>query len=139
MEQAKYRLMADLVVVFHAAYAGFVVFGLLAIWLGLAARWRWARNFWFRTIHLAMIGVVAIEAVVGVICPLTDLEKHFRQLAGEQAYSGSFIGEIAHNLLFYDIPQWVFSVGHCVFGLAVLATYIAAPPRWPRGRSAGRR
>jgi hypothetical protein len=38
---------------------------------------------------------------------------------------------MAHDLLFYDAPQWIFSVAHCVFAAAVLATYVAAPPRWP--------
>jgi hypothetical protein len=134
---ATYRFLADLVVVFHAAYVGFVVFGLLAIWLGLAAGWRWVRGFWFRTIHLAMISVVALEALTGLICPITSLENHFRRLAGQQTYAGSFMGDLAHDLLFYDAPQWIFSVGHCLFGAAVLATYLAAPPRWPGARRAG--
>ena len=127
-----FRSLADLVVVVHAVYAGLVVFGMLAIWLGLAVGWRWARNFWLRTVHLAMIAVVALEAMAGVVCPLTDLENYFRKLAGASPYAGSFLGEMAHRLLFYDAPQWVFSVAHCLFGAAVLATYLAAPPALAR-------
>ncbi len=36
-----YRLLADLIVLVHAAYVGFVVFGLVAIVIGLAFRQGW--------------------------------------------------------------------------------------------------
>ena len=42
------RVLADLIVVLHAAYVSFVVFGLAAILLGVVFRWRWVRNVWFR-------------------------------------------------------------------------------------------
>ena len=50
-----YRTLADGVVVAHFAYVAFVLFGLVAILIGIALRRPWARNFWFRIIHLAMI------------------------------------------------------------------------------------
>ena len=52
------RMLADLIVVFHAAYVSFVVFGLVAILLGVVFRWSWVRNLWFRAIHLTVIGIV---------------------------------------------------------------------------------
>ena len=70
-----YRVLADLVVVVHAAYIAFVLFGLLAVVLGAALGWGWVRNFWFRAIHLAMIAVVVIQAIAGVICPLITTGK----------------------------------------------------------------
>ena len=127
-----YRLLADAVVVAHAAYVGFVVIGLLLVLIGAAGGWRWVRNFWFRTIHLATIAVVVAEALFGIPCPLTTLEDHFRQMAGETVHSGTFLGRLAHDLLFYDAPQPVFTVIYCVFGAVVLATLFFVPPRWPR-------
>lgn len=126
-----YQFLADAVVVFHALFVGFVVFGQLYILVGLWRRWPAVRNFWFRLIHLSMIGVVALEAVFGIVCPLTSLENHLRQLAGQQVQEGSFMGRLAHNILFYDAPQWIFSVLHCVFALVVVLTFVLAPPRWP--------
>ncbi len=67
------KLLADLIVVFHAAYVSFVVFGLVAILIGAALRWEWVRNFWFRASHLTMIGIVVLEALFGITCPLTAL------------------------------------------------------------------
>ena len=65
-----YRLAADAVVLVHFSYVAFVVVGLAAILLGLARRWGWVRNVWFRSLHLLAILVVAAEAVCGITCPL---------------------------------------------------------------------
>jgi len=113
----------------------FVVLGLVAILVGVARRWRWVRNFWFRILHFAAIALVAAEAILGMPCPLTTLENDLRQQAGEAVYPGSFIGHWAHNVLFYEAPQWIFGVLHCLFALCVLVTLILAPPRWPWSKS----
>ena len=130
------KMLADLIVVFHAAYVSFVVFGLVAILIGAVLRWRWVRNFWFRAIHLTAIGIVVLEALFGITCPLTDWEKRLRLAAGEASYSGDFIGHWAHQLIFYDAEPWVFTVIYILFGLAVVGALILAPPRLP-GRTRG--
>ena len=53
-----------------------------AILAGIALRWAWVRNFWFRTIHLAMIAVVVAESLCGIVCPLTDWEDRLREAGG---------------------------------------------------------
>ncbi len=129
------RILADLVVVIHAAFIAFVVFGLGAILLGLALRWEWVRNFWFRVAHLVAIGLVAAQALCRVICPLTILENHLRRLAGQETYPGAFIGYWAHRLIFFQAKPWVFTVAYCTFGLVVLLAFLIGPPRWPGRRS----
>ena len=126
-----YRFLADLVVVLHTAYIAFVLVGMLVILLGVVLRWRWVRNFWFRAIHFVMILVVVAQALFGVICPLTTLENHLREGAGEAVYCGSFIGHWAHELIFYNGPPWVFTLCYCLFGAGVLATLVLAPPERP--------
>ena len=132
-----YRFLADVVVVVHFAYVAFVVLGLVAILVGLARRWGWVRNFWFRMIHLLLIAVVVTEALGGTACPLTTWERELRVLGGEQGQPGSFVGRLVNQLLFYDLPEWVFRVLHCLFGAAVLLTFILAPPRRPWSKSHG--
>ena len=127
-----YRFWADAVVVFHAAYAGFVALGMVAILLGIVLHWQWIRNFWFRAIHVLMIGIVVAESLCDISCPLTTLEKELRDQAGEAVYAGSFIGYWVHELLFYNVPNWVATLCYSVFGLMVLGALILAPPRWPR-------
>jgi hypothetical protein len=138
MSPTCYRLLADLIVAFHFAYVAFVVLGLPLIMLGIPLHWSWVRNFWFRVLHLIMIGVVVLESLCGIVCPLTDWEDVLREKAGETIEAGTFIGRLAHRLLFFDIPQGspVFPICYCLFGLAVLCVWIVAPPRWPWKRSA---
>jgi hypothetical protein len=127
-------VLADLIVVAHAAYVSFVVLGLLAILVGIAFRWNWVRNPWFRWIHLSMIGIVVAEALAGIPCPLTVWERQLRSGAGQVAYAGDFIGYWTHRFLFYRFEPWVFTVVYAAFGLAVLAVFILAPPQ-SRSRS----
>ncbi len=129
------RILADLIVVFHACYVGFVVLGLVAILLGAVFHWSWVRDFYFRVIHLAMIAIVAGEALAGIPCPLTVWEKQLRVRAGQTSYPGDFIGHWVHRLLFYRAEPWVFTVGYVTFGLAVVAALVLMPPRLPAARS----
>jgi hypothetical protein len=126
------RILADLVVVLHATYFSFNVFGLVAILLGVAFRWEWVRNIWFRSIHLAAIGIVVAEASLGIACPLTVWEKQLRTAAGQATYTGDFIGYWAHELIFYHAQPWVITLLQVLFGAAVLAAFILAPPRRSR-------
>src|SRR5262249_13150485 len=64
-------LLADAILVVHAAFVLFVVGGLAAIWIGIAFRRRYAYHWTFRLAHLAAIAFVAIESILGFMCPLT--------------------------------------------------------------------
>jgi hypothetical protein len=125
-----YAFWADVIVSIHVLYVGFVVLSQLAIMLGWALKWQWVRNPWFRAAHLLAIGIVAIEGIWDMTCPLTAWEDQLRAWAGQPVAEGSFIGRLMHNLLFYDAPQWIFNYIHIAFGILVLATIFLVPPRW---------
>lgn len=125
-----YGLLADLIVALHVAYVSYVVFGQLAILVGVVLRCQWIRNVWFRVTHLVAIGIVAFEAAMDIPCPLTVWEENLRRLAGQPVGGETFMGRLLHNLLFYDWPPWAFTVLHISFALLVLATFVLAPPRW---------
>src|SRR3954463_16636210 len=103
-----YSLLADLVVAVHVAYVSFVLFGQLAICVGLLLRWGWVRNFWFRAGHFLAIAIVATEAILNIQCPLTTWEDRLRSLAGQEVAEGTFIGRCLHNLMFYNVEPSVF-------------------------------
>jgi hypothetical protein len=128
-----YSTLADLTLIAHVALVMFVVFGQLAILIGWARCWAWTRAAPFRLTHLASIVVVMLETWIGVACPLTVLENHWRQLAGQAGYQTSFIGTWLDRLLFYNAPDWLFTTLYTLFALAVLATYILYPPRFRHG------
>ena len=117
-------LLADFILIVHFLFVAFVVGGLALIWVGAAAGWQWVRNFWFRVAHLAAIVFVAGEALAGIWCPLTLWEARLR---GGEA-DKSFIAQWIHRLLFYDFPEWVFTVAYVSFALVVAATIWLIPP-----------
>ena len=116
--------LADAVVLFHAAFVLFVVGGLFATWLGLALDRPFARNAWFRGLHLAAIAFVVLESLVGMVCPLTLWEDALR---GRDTEAG-FIERWIHAALFWSWPAWVFTTLYVAFGLLVAATWWKFPP-----------
>jgi hypothetical protein len=124
-----YSLAADALLVTHVLFAAFVVLGLMLIFAGRLLSWQWVRNPWFRLTHLLGIGVVVLQAWLGVICPLTIWEMGLRAKAGETIYEGSFIRHWLSELLYYQAPSWVFVVCYSVFGGLVLASWFLVRPR----------
>ena len=119
------RGAADLVLLAHFAFVLFVVVSLPAIWIGAAAGWRWVRNWWFRAAHLAAIAFVAAESVAGIWCPLTIWEDALRGRHEEK----SFVARWIHRLMFYDLPEGVFTAAYLAFAAAVAATWWRVRPR----------
>ncbi len=117
--------LADLVLVIHFLFVSFVVGGLALIWIGAAANWRWVRNFWFRIAHLAAICFVALEALIGMVCPLTEWEDALRGARGE----AGFIARWVYRILYYSLPDWVFTTAYLAFALAVALTFWRVPPQ----------
>jgi len=118
-------LLADSILVVHFAIAAFIVLGLVLTWIGAALHWRWVRSFWFRLTHLAAIACVALEALLGITCPLTLWEDALRQVSGEPG----FIARWVRRALYYEFPGWVFTSAYVGFALVTMATWFALPPR----------
>ena len=131
-----WQLLADAVLCSHVALMVFVVLGLPLIVVGNLRRWRWINSPWLRFAHLATIVVVAGEAWLGIVCPLTTLEMALRSRAHETTYEGSFVEHWLQALLFWQAPAWVFTAVYSLFGLSVLATWWLWPVRFARRRSA---
>ena len=127
-----HSLLADAVLVLHASFVAFVVFGLVLILAGLVRRWQWVRNPWFRALHLLAIGMVVAQAWAGVHCPLTILENRLRLSAGQNAYADGWVAHWVGRFLFFEAEPWVFVFGYSLFGALVLVTFLIGPPRWQR-------
>lgn len=122
-------LIADTILILHVLFVAFVVFGLIAVYVGYFLNWRWVRNRLFRIIHLCAIGYVVGQAWLGAVCPLTTWEMALRAEAGAATYSGSFIQYWLHSLLYFTLPEWVFVVVYTLFGSLVLASWFVVRPR----------
>ena len=133
-----WQLLADAVLCSHVALMLFVVLGLPSIVVGNLRRWRRINAPWLRFAHLATILVVAGEAWLGIVCPLTTLEMRLRRQAHETTYDGSFVEHWLRALLFWQAPAWVFTAAYSAFGLSVLATWWLWPVRFGRPRATAR-
>jgi hypothetical protein len=123
-----YLLAADAVLLLHVLFVVFVVVGLLLVIAGRLLSWDWVRNWWFRVIHLGAIGVVVLQAWLGVICPLTRLEMYLRDRAGDTTYGGSFVSHWLEAILYYRAPAWVFAVAYTLFAIVVVMSWVWVRP-----------
>jgi len=122
-------MMADTLLVVHFLVAAFIVLGLVAVWVGAALGHGWVRNPWFRYLHLAAIALVALEAMLGIACPLTVWEDLLRGGRSMDGGAESFVARWLRALLFYQAPEWVFTAAYLAWTAATLVTLWLAPPR----------
>jgi hypothetical protein len=122
-------LLSRAILVAHFAFVLSVILLVPLILIGAWRGWHWIRNPKIRVIHLLMIGIVALEAIIGIFCPLTTWEQALRHSVGEETYEGSFVGYWIGRLLYYDFEPWVFTVAYCIWGALILALYVLIPPK----------
>ena len=120
----KYMLFADSVLIAHALTVSFVVMGFFCVVLGRWLGWRWIFNPVFRWGHVAVMLLIAGQAVLGQLCPLTTWENLLRERAGSAAYSESFVQHWLHRLLFFEAPLWVFTTIYLAFALVLLSLWL---------------
>jgi hypothetical protein len=120
-------MLANLVLAVHFAIVIFITAGLPLIWIGAALGWAWVRVRWWRTLHLGAIGLVALESLVGIACPLTVWEAALRV----RRPADGFIQHWVARVMYYDLPGWIFTLAYTVFAAAVALTWRAVPPRSP--------
>jgi hypothetical protein len=85
-----HQLAAEAVLGLHFAFALFAVFG------GLLVAWR-PRLVW---LHLPAVAWSSLVNLLQQVCPLTPLENHFRRLAGQSGYEGTFIEQYIAPILY---------------------------------------
>ena len=83
-------LLADLLVLVHLAFVGFVVLGGLLVL-------RWPRAAWA---HLPAAAWGAAIEFTGWICPLTPLENELRARGGADPYTGDFVARYLMPVLY---------------------------------------
>jgi hypothetical protein len=116
-----WRILADLLVVLHLAFAAFVVFGGFLAW-----KWRWAI-----LAHVPALAWGFWVETSGQICPLTPLENHLRHLAGQAGYQGGFLEHYLVPILYppglTQPDQWVLAVLLFVINIVAYGALL-----WPR-------
>jgi len=121
--------LADAILMLHVGVVAFVVLGAVAIPMGAWRRWLWVRGFRWRLAHLVLLGVVALQAWLGVACPLTVWEQALRGDAGETVYRESFVEHWLSRLIFFEAPWWAFVAAYTGLAMLVLSLWRVVPPR----------
>jgi Protein of Unknown function (DUF2784) len=122
-----FGLLADLLLILHAAFILFVVAGGFLVL-------RWPKLAW---VHLPAALWGALIEFTGFICPLTPVEKAWRRAAGGEAYEGGFIEHYVTAALY---PSGLTRLTQILLGLVVLGVngwvYRRGWRRWRAARDA---
>lgn len=118
-----YRVVADSILLLHAAFVLFVVAGGLLVL-------RWPTLAWA---HLPAVAWAAYVEFTGRVCPLTPLEVALRRHAGDAGYGGDFIEHYVVSLMY---PDGLTRDAQAAFGALAVALnvliYLAVVIRWRR-------
>ena len=126
----KYLLAADAILLVHFAFVAFVVLGFLLIWIGYILKSGFIKNAKFRLCHILAMGIVLVESLIGMICPLTEWENILRIKGGEgKEYTSSFIKEWIHRIMFYEFREQTFLVIYILFFALLFFTFWFIPPK----------
>ena len=119
-------LLGQLVLAIHVAVIAFNIFGLVAVPLGKRRGWAWVLGWRWRAAHLASLALVAVQAVLGRACFLTDWQQALTG-AGE---TEPLIMRWVNSLIYWELPMWAFAVAYvAVFAYALWLWQWARPTR----------
>jgi hypothetical protein len=125
------RALASIVLYLHFTVVLFNVFWIIAIPLGAWLEWSFIRSFWWRVTHLALLGVVALQAAVGALCFLTIWQKSLIRAAGGPAGETSLIDDLVTRAIFWPLPMWAFVVLYVAALVFAVSMWWLVPPRRP--------
>ena len=97
-------MIAGALLLVHFSLAASITFGFFIIPIGYKLGWNWIKNRNLRLLHLSLMGVITVQTIVGLTCPLTVLENMFRDVD----YSSSFMSYWIAQILYWDLPNHVF-------------------------------
>ncbi|MFE6857325.1 DUF2784 domain-containing protein [Nocardia sp. NPDC057668] len=117
-----FRLLADVTAGVHFLFVAYVVVG------GFIA-WRWPRTIW---LHLAAFGWGFSTVLIGIDCPLTDLENWSRRQAGEAGLPPS--GFIDHYITGVIYPESALELVRALVAVVVVISWIGLWLRTSRRR-----
>jgi hypothetical protein len=125
---ASQQMAALAVLYFHFAVVLFNVFWLIAVPLGGWLAWRFVRNYWWRAAHIAVLILVAAQAVAGRLCFLTILQNNLQGRAGDMA-PPSLITRIVTRAIYWPLPDWAFAPLYVLALVWAALLWIYVPPR----------
>ena len=116
----------QLVLAVHLLVIAFNVAGLVLIPLGAALEWRWVRIRWLRLLHLGSLAVVALQAILGRACFLTDWQDGLTAGGAQDP----LIMRCVNSVIYWPLPMWAFTAAYvAVFAYVVALWWFVRPER----------
>ena len=118
--------LGQLVLAVHIVVIVFNVAGLVLIPVGARLGWRFVRLRWLRLLHLGSLAVVALQAVLGRACFLTNWQDG---LTGG-GLENPLIMRWVNSVIYWPLPKWAFSALYvAVFVYVVALWWLVRPER----------
>ncbi len=116
--------LGQVVLALHIVVIAFNVAGLVVIPLGAALGWRFVRLRWLRVLHLGSLAVVALQAVLGRACFLTDWQGALSGTGAEDP----LIMRWVNSVIYWPLPMWAFTALYvAVFAFVVALWWWVRP------------
>jgi hypothetical protein len=116
--------IAETILGLHLIIITFNVAGLVVIPLGAWFGWRIVRIAWLRLLHLAMLAIVAGQALAGRACILTVWQNG---LTGARQPVQPLIMRWVDRAIYWNVPIWGFAILYSVVFLYVLMLTVLVP------------
>ncbi|MGH7040869.1 MAG: DUF2784 family protein [Acetobacteraceae bacterium] len=117
-------ILAEVILAAHLVVIAFNIAGLIVIPVGAWLGWRIVRIGWLRVLHLALLAIVAGQALAGRACILTLWQD---DLTGRAAAPAPLIMRFVDGLIYWDFPMWAFTALYVVVFLYVVALSLFVP------------
>lgn len=127
--------LAQVVLAVHIVVAGFIVFGLVAIPLGARIGWPFVYIFWWRTLHLAAMGIVALQKLLGSACFLSVWEFRLVDIASEVPHRIPAFQSFGEHVLYWNLPLWFFAWLYAALFVFAIVLWLRVPPRTTKKRT----
>ena len=124
--------IAEAIFWFHVVVIAFAVLGLVTIPLGAWSGWKFVRVFWWRAVHLGLLGIVALQALLGRAGFLTIWESELLRRAGEAASNEPVVQRWVSQAIYWPLPLWFFAILYVAVCAFALLLWWLIPPRFPR-------
>lgn len=125
MDSSTAAILGRAVLAAHLALIAFNVFGLVIVPLGGWRGWAFVRVRWWRTLHLASMAAVVLQALFGRACILTLWQE---ALTGGGRHD-PLIMRVINNLIYWPLPMWAFTSAYVALFAYALALWRLVPPR----------
>ena len=117
-------IIADFILIIHFVIVAFITMGFFFIPICYKFKNHLAHNKRVRVIHIALMGFVTAESILGLTCPLTTIEQTLRN----QFHSKTFINYWITKIIYWDFPSLFFLIIYCLFFFGACLLWKVYPP-----------